>query len=102
MHVGFLGFYSSYLFYLYWCLKRDLTSIDFFDMNQKLRFNRICELSINAKLFLYTGTPSIFGALFLPFLNEVPMNGLEFEHEYNKDYVSAMIEHSEKYESWFD
>jgi hypothetical protein len=64
-------------------MHKDLTSIDFFDYDGKLEYTRIGDLSLNAKVYLYFGTPSIWKALIMPFSGEVPLNGLEFEHEYN-------------------
>ena len=92
LHMATLGFYFGYLFFLQWTFRRDLTSFDFFMSDDKLQFNRFLQLSIKAKFYLYFGTPNILWALFLPLKHQLPINGLEFEHEYNQVQVSKIKE----------
>jgi len=81
LHITKVLAFGLYFAYVIWAVNRDVVTIDLLMMKDKHRYTRVVQLSFNAKLYLLFGTPSLFGALFGPCLEPLPMNGIEYEHE---------------------
>lgn len=77
--------FAFYTLFHLWLLYKDITTLELMDLlwgkdNQKYipRFQR---RSFKANLLLIFGTPNLLKALFLPLLDVLPINGLEYEHD---------------------
>ena len=60
----------------------------------------MARLSLSAKLYLYFGVPSLWRALLLPLPERVPLNGLEFEHEWSQKHAADLKKSLEEHR-WF-
>jgi len=89
--------YSGYLSFLAWTFNLDITTLGLFRPDQ--HYTTFFDLSFNAKLYVYFGTPSLWKALLLPYA-DLPINGLEFEHEYSKGNSEDIYAHQDKYSNW--
>lgn len=90
LHITKFVAFGCYYLFVMWEVQRDVVTVDLMQMKEKVRYTRFVALSFSAKLYLLFGTPSFVRAMLFPCIGELPLNGLEFEHEVIQGNVNDM------------